>query len=191
MAAGLTAEAFSKLLLRLDTDPERAGQEYEDLRRKLIRFFLWRSAPFPEEHADEVLNRLAKKIVDGVEVKSVGSYTHEIARLVLFEVFKSNDSLRASLNETNIEVRIEPDDQADEKEIRLICLDDCLRALPENGSNLVVEYYRDTGGDQISHRQSLARRLGLNREALANRVQRLRDKLESCVTRCVAKKSAI
>jgi hypothetical protein len=32
----------------------------------------------------------------------------------------------------------------------------------------------------------LAERLGLNRETLANRAQRLRDKLERCVTRCVA-----
>src|SRR5580765_538626 len=122
MPAGLTADAFSKLLLRLDANQERAGHAYEDLRRKLIRFFQWRSAPFPEEHADEVLNRLAKKISEGVEVKNVGSYCHEIARLVLLEAFKTVHDRHASLDEMSPEVIADSDNDVSQKEIRLVCL---------------------------------------------------------------------
>jgi hypothetical protein len=59
MEARLTANAFAKLLDCLSADRERAGEKYEDLRRTLIRFFEWRGAPFPEEHADETFNRIA------------------------------------------------------------------------------------------------------------------------------------
>ncbi len=52
MKAALTSETFAALLFSLDADRERAGEKYEDLRRTLIRFFEWRGAPFPEEHAD-------------------------------------------------------------------------------------------------------------------------------------------
>lgn len=42
MEPALTANAFTKLLNRLDADRERAGEEYEDLRLTLVRFFEWR-----------------------------------------------------------------------------------------------------------------------------------------------------
>jgi len=188
MQAGLTADTFSQLLLRLDANPEQAAEEYEELRRRLIRFFEWRGARFPDEHADEVLNRLARKLVEGVAVKNVGSYCYEIARLVLLEVLKGVDSKRASLDELNVAVAAEINDAAINKEIGLTCLDDCLAALPGNGHELILEYYQDDRRDRIERRKVLAERLGLNREALANRAQRLRDKLERCVTRCVANK---
>ena len=191
MQAGLTAENFSKLLVCLDANREQAGEKYEELRRTLIRFFEWRGSAFPEEHADETLNRLAKKIDDGVVINNLGRYCHEIGRLVFLEALKSNDSRRASLEEINLKVAAETTDEAMEKEIRLACLDDCLGVLSENTRELIVEYYRDAKRDRIDRRKALAKRLGLNREALANRAQRLRDKLEECVTRCLSKKLAI
>jgi len=51
-----------------------------------------------------------------------------------------------------------------------------------------MEYYCDEKRVQIDRRKDLAARLGLRRDALANRAQRLRDKLEQCVTRCLKKK---
>jgi DNA-directed RNA polymerase specialized sigma24 family protein len=187
MTAGLTSNTFAQLLLCLDPDQDQAAEKYEELRRKLIRFFEWRSAPYPEEHADEVINRLAKRIAEGVKVQSPASYGYEIARLVLLETLKTNDSRRVPLADANIEVVVETGDDAREHEIRLACLDDCLKALPDNGSELIVEYYQDERRDRIKRRKALASRLGLQREALANRAQRLRDKLEQCVKRCVAK----
>ena len=190
MAAGLTSDTFANLLRRLNSDPDRAGEQYEELRRKLIRFFEWRHAPFPEDHADEVFNRLARRLAEGVAVRNIGTYGYEIARLVLLEALKGGDSRRASLEDVNVGAA-EADDEAAQNETRLTCLDDCLRTLPDNGRELIVEYYQDDKRDRIERRKELAARLGLQREALANRAQRLRDKLERCVTRCVAKKFAI
>ena len=78
-----------------------------------------------------------------------------------------------------------------EKEDRLDCLDNCLDALPYASRDLIMEYYVDEKRDRIDRRRDLAERLGLRRDALANRAQRLRDKLEQCVTRCLQEKSTI
>jgi DNA-directed RNA polymerase specialized sigma24 family protein len=192
MEVGLTAEAFTKLLDRLAGDREQAGERYEDLRRTLIRFFEWRGAPFPEEHADESFNRIGRKLDEGVEIKNIGSYCYEVARLVCLEALKSRESRRVPLEEIKLEATApEITDPIAEKDQWLMCLDECLGVLPFENRELITEYYRDEKRGRINHRQALAERLGLRREALANRAQRVRDKLGQCVTRCFKKKSAI
>jgi DNA-directed RNA polymerase specialized sigma24 family protein len=193
MELELTANAFTKLLDSLGEDRERAGEKYEDLRRTLIRFFQWRGAPFPEEHADETFNRVARKLDEGVEIKNIGGYCYEVSRLVCLEALKSRDSRRQPLEESNLaEVEVaNGTDEALEKELRLSCLDDCLRRLPIESRELIVEYYRDEKRGRIDRRKTLAERLGLRRDALANRAQRVRDRLERCVTLCLKRKLTI
>jgi DNA-directed RNA polymerase specialized sigma24 family protein len=192
MELGLTAKAFTKLLDRLGEDREQAGEKYEDLRRTLNRFFVWRGAPSPEEHTDETFNRVARKLDEGIEIKNIGGYCYEVARLVCLEAFKGHESRRAPLEEIRLEATV-PDTTDDEsvKEQRLTCLDDCLRALPLESRELITEYYADEKRGRIDRRKALAERLGLRRDALANRAQRVRDKLEQCVIQCCRKKSAI
>ena len=165
MELGLTADAFAKLLDRLGDDREQAGEKYEDLRRKLIRFFQWRGAPFPEEQTDESLNRVARKLSEGVEIKSIGGYCHEVARLVCLESLKGHDSRRAPLDEIKLEAAT-PDttDTAAEKEQWLTCLEDCLNVLPPESRELISEYYQDEKSGRINRRQALAERLGLRRD---------------------------
>ncbi len=192
MEASLTAETFIRLLNRLDADHERAGEKYEDLRRTLIRFFEWRGAPCPDEHADEVFNRLARKLDEGIEIRNVSAYSHEVARLVFLETTKGSYSKRLPLE--SLETDLIAEDLSEEvrvKEQRLECLENCLRTLPRESSELILGYYRYEASGQIGRRRALAERLGLRRDALANRAQRLRDKLERCVAHCLRKKLAI
>jgi DNA-directed RNA polymerase specialized sigma24 family protein len=188
-----------KLLARLDVDRERAGEKYEDLRRTLIKFFEWRGAPFPEDQTDETLNRVARKLDEGVEVKNLGGYCYEVARHVLLEVWKGSDSRRDPLDEGRTHTAgaavyaagTDDADRALERELLLECLDECLGSLAPESRALIVEYYQDERRDRIERRKALADALGLRRDALANRAQRLRDKLEQCVKRCSGKKRAI
>lgn len=192
MDVGLTAETFAKLLENLDTDRDRAGVKYEDLRRTLIRFFEWRGAPFPEEQTDETFNRVARKLEAAIEIKNMGGYCYEVARLVSLEALKSNDNKRSALDAADFNLPVQDaGDEAAEQESRLACLDDCLSALPAENREWVLEYYKDDKSGHVNQRRSLAERLGLPREALANRVQRLRDKLERCVVRCLQRKRPI
>ena len=192
MSATLTSDAFTRLLGSLDPDPERAGERYEDLRRTLMRFFEWRGAPFPEEQTDEVFNRVARKLSEGVEIRNAGSYCYEVARLVCLEALKGVDRKRTSLDESHHEaVFVDTADEVRERELRLSCLDDCLDSIPSESRELIVAYYQDEKGDRIDRRKALAYTLGLKREALANRAQRVRDKLEQCVKRCARRKLPI
>jgi DNA-directed RNA polymerase specialized sigma24 family protein len=191
MEAGLTVEAFAKLLEAFDADRQRAGEKYEDLRRTLIRFFEWRGAPFPEDHTDETFNRVARKLDEGVDVKNIGGYCYEVARLVCLEALKGPDTKRSPLGSINLQATAAATDEALEKERRLSCLEDCLRGLSRESRELIMEYYRDGSGRRIDHRKALAERLGLRRDALANRAQRVRDRLEQCVAACLKKSVAI
>ncbi len=100
------------------------------------------------------------------------------------------DSRRESLEsvESDLVAPSDPSGEHLENDLRLSCLEDCLRALPAEGAELILEYYRYEKRGQIERRRALAEQFGLRRDALANRVQRLRDKLEHCVSVCFSKK---
>ena len=190
MERELTAQAFIRLLKRLGEDEEEAGKKYEDLRRTLMRYFEWRGAPFPEEHTDETFNRLARKLDSGVDIRDISDYSYEVARLVSLEALKKGHTRNEQLDEVEHEtVAPNTSEEMAEKEDRLTCLDDCLNALQSESRDLIMEYYLDEARGRIDRRKDLAARLGLRRDALSNRAQRLRDKLEQCVTRCLRKKA--
>src|ERR1043165_1611062 len=64
----LTQEAFDKLLIALGGDRDSGSEKYLELRTNLTRFFEWRGCSFPEDHADETINRMAKKVAEGEEI---------------------------------------------------------------------------------------------------------------------------
>jgi DNA-directed RNA polymerase specialized sigma24 family protein len=192
MEAELTADALTRLLAFLDPDRERAGEKYEDLRRTLIRYFEWRGAPYPEEHADETLNRVGRKLNEGIEIRNLAAYSYEVARLIFLETTKGADSKRISLESITVNpIASDMTAELEEKERRLMCLEDCLRKLPGQSAELILEYYTYEKRGLIEQRRALADRFGLRRDALANRAQRLRDKLQHCVSGCLRKKSTI
>lgn len=188
MAWSLTEDALALLLKRLDDDRERAGEKYEDLRRMLLRFFEWRGASFCEERADETLNRLARKLTEGLNLQDPRAYAMQVARLVLLESYKSRDARRAEWDELPQEPSVDPLREMSDRDLterNQRCLIRCLQLLPDDARQLILAYYQHTGRAQIEYRAALALQLGLRREALANRVQRLRDRLTECVLRCI------
>lgn len=185
----ITPQAFTKLLERLGDDRDISGEKYENLRNVLTRFFEWRGAPFPDERTDETLDRVARKLDEGVEIRNLKAYCHEVARLVYLESLRSGDAKRTQLDGEHLDgVEHSARDGSDEKEMWLSCLDECLDKLDTDSRELITEYYRDGESVRIDHRKALAARFGLRRDALANRAQRIRTKLEECVRRCIRQK---
>jgi len=189
MRIGLTGNAFDRLLDRLDPDRERAANRYEELRRVLVRFFEWRGMPFPEEHTDETFDRVARKLAEGVAIENIGGYCYGVARLVSLETLNGPEAKRVRREAPREIVATDGASEAAEKENRLACLDNCLGELPPESRDLIVGYYREDQLGRVEGRRRLAERLGLRGEALANRAQRLRDKLERCMTACVTRRS--
>lgn len=180
----LTGDALAKLLAALDVDPGRAGEKYEALRCLLVKFFRWRGASFPEEQADKTIDRVARRIDEGAEVHDLTGYCYGAARLVFLETLKGPESRRESLD------GVEPAAAAggrEEEELRQSCLDECLRSLPAEHREVILQYYRDERRAKIDRRKALAERLGIPPSALRSRAQRLRDRLGECVDRCLKK----
>ena len=180
-----TAAGFDRLLGSLDADRERAAARYEDLRRTLVRYFQWRGVPFADEQADETFDRVARRLAEGTAVGNIGGYCYEVARLVALEAHKRPDR-RGGAPGPGLAVAAAPGtDEAQEMETRMACLERCLAALPGDQRAFILDYYRDDRRGRIDRRRTLAERFGLRREALANRAQRLRDRLERCVKECM------
>ena len=180
---GLTQEAFDRLLSHLDPDRERAGEKYEQLRLKLVKFFEWRGAPFPEEHADEALNRVTKRVAEGEAVRDFHSYSLGAARLVFLETLKEPDSHRTSLD--SLPPLPAPPPESDDSRLRLECFEKCLRALPAESCELITQYYQEEKRAKIDHRKALAAQLGIPLNALRIRAHRIREKLEACLDDCL------
>src|SRR6185295_5735157 len=79
--------AFNDLLCWLGPDPEVAGQEYERIRRKLIMIFTCKRCDFPEDMADDTINRVAKKLpqIKSDYIGSPSRYFYGVAKNVYKE----------------------------------------------------------------------------------------------------------
>jgi len=180
-ARALTPRAFALLLRRLGDDPERGGLGYESLRRTLVRFFDWRGAHAPDVCADETLDRLARRLDEDASIEDVRGYAHGIARLVLLEQWRRPRELPAGAADERLPAEAPPA----EEDPREGCFERCLAELPEDGRALILEYYAAEGRQKIDGRKRLAAALGLSDTALRNRAQRLRDRLERGIRRCL------
>jgi RNA polymerase sigma factor (sigma-70 family) len=188
----LTQEAFDRLLMCLDEDRERAGEAYLKLRGKLVTYFECRDHVPAEEHADETINRVARKLGAGETIRDVTTYIYGVARLLALELLKARSREQAALDHlTRQPEAIEDDDDADEHEQQLACFRNCLQKLPPDNRELIEQYFVGERRTKIDHRYQIAEQLGIPVTALRLRVWRVRSKLEACVEKCVrAKKTA-
>lgn len=179
----LTREAFDDLLSALDADREQAAEKYLELRDNLVRFFEWRGAAFPDDHADETLNRVAKRIAAGEEVRNPTGYAVGVARLLLLEIIKERAREQVALKDSAY--ASENIDDGNSSGERLDCLRDCLGHLSADNRELIVQYYQGEKGDKIQNRKKLVERLGIPVNTLRMRALRVREKLQGCVEECV------
>lgn len=181
----LTQEAFDKLLVALGGDRDSAAEKYLEIRGNLMRFFEWRGCSFPEDHADETINRIAKRVAEGEEILNYSGYALGVARLLLLEINKGRQREQLALAEIHIsgEVYEEPDDSED----RLTCLRTCLQTLSTDNRDLILQYYQGEKGEKIQNRKKLMDSLGIPVNTLRMRALRLREKLQTCVEECVAR----
>jgi DNA-directed RNA polymerase specialized sigma24 family protein len=139
----LTPEAFDNLLAVFHPNRDSAAQKYLEVRANLVRFFEWRGCPFPEDHADETFNRVARKIADGEEIQTPAGYVMGVARLLVLEIIKSLTKQREALGEyqhSYSEVAVP------ESESRIDCLQTCLQQLSPDNREFIIQYYQGLQG---------------------------------------------
>src|SRR5215467_5865016 len=160
----LSEKAFFRLLARLNADPLLAGEEYEKLRARLMYFFERRGCRVSAELSDETINRVARKVEEGVKINDVFRFSYGVARLVLLEHW--NDPKR---DWDQLDERLSsPKSDRELDDHRLECMEKCLRALPPEERDLIIKNCsRDKSG-----KEDLARSLELTINALRIRVFR-------------------
>jgi DNA-directed RNA polymerase specialized sigma24 family protein len=183
----LNQELLQTLLAHLDSSPERAGALYNRHRQRLVQYFAWERAFDAETLADEVIDRVARRLHEGEVIPRLGAYFLGVARLVALEDRRRTEQAGARLREYYRQVRRQAPAGAGETHQALSCLDRCLAGLSPDRRALILEYYGGDPRSRIAARQRLGERLGLQPGALRNRALRLRENLERCVAECRAR----
>lgn len=178
----LTQQAFDGLLAALDSDRNRAGEKYETVRRKLTKYFSWQGCSFPEDRADDAMNRVAKRLAEGEPIRDLARYVHGVAQLIVRESQQERARVQRAAGEL-LRGGLAPPSPED----HAACLEQCLAQLAPESRNLIVRYYQGERGVRILNRKKLAREFDIPLNALRNRALRLRERLAACVAGCAEK----
>jgi DNA-directed RNA polymerase specialized sigma24 family protein len=177
----LSQSSFDSFLTVLDANRELAGQKYETIRIRLVKFFEWRACQFPDDLADETLDRVARKIDAGEQIDDYSNYAYGVARLLYLETIKKQTKQQAVI--INMPLKTSTDEA--EEDLRLNCLERCLKTLSETNRTIILHYYRNDKQAKIDYRKKLAEKFELSTNALRIKTLRIRAKLEDCVFKCL------
>jgi DNA-directed RNA polymerase specialized sigma24 family protein len=177
----LTQEAFDAFLTSLAEDRESAGERYLEIRSNLIKFFEWRGGPYPEDHADETINRIAKRVYEKEDVRNPAGYYLGVARMILFEINRTRVKQDQTLKELT---EAASKSNVGESESRIDCLRHCLRRLSTDNRELILQYYNGEKREKIDRRKRLADQLGIPAKTLRMRAVRIREHLRHSVENC-------
>lgn len=179
MKKDVTREKFANFLEWLSPDRDSAGEEYERLRFRLRTFFSQRRCSFPDELADETINRvILKSAEENIENKL--AYCYGVARNVYRESLKKERS-HLNIDEVTIAAKA-PAEQSFSRE----CLDKCLAELSPESQNLILDYFSEVKQAKIELHRRISESLEMTQTALRMRVMRIKQRLKICVQECMS-----
>lgn len=185
----MTSKGYELLLAQLHENPEKAVEEFDRLRRKIIRYFIqqergrWNADC--EFLADDVIDRVAAHLEAGKPIeKNVQALAFSITRNVWLTFYNKNKQLVNLESVPEKSYQFEFDDESDDE--KTACMKKCLVEVckdDEERKNLLA-YYDDSDKKLLEQRKSVAARLGTTTNNLKTRMSRLRDKLRACAKEC-------
>jgi hypothetical protein len=173
----LDQESFDRLLAWLDSDRDKAGVEFLKIRLKIENIFARRRCHIPEELADKVIYRVAKKLPE-VEASYTGNkalYFYGFVEYVYLEYIR------------DITKPIPPPPPLPDPpdEIKIYCMEECMKKLTSEERQLLRRYYSYEGKTKIEDRKALADELGITLITLRTRAHRLKTSVGKCAKECV------
>jgi DNA-directed RNA polymerase specialized sigma24 family protein len=179
----ISQQSFDTLLSWLDENHDAAGIKYETIRTSLIRIFISHGFDDAEDLADITINRVTTKIPEMVStyVGEPAAYFYAVARNVEHEAGRRKEIASDKIPE-KVELVTNTTDKYD-------CLVQCLRVLPGDKRELILDYYLYEGKDKIVHHRQMAQDLGVTDGALRTRAHHIRSSLEKCVLNCTKRLS--
>lgn len=176
--SGVSPTDFDRLLEWLHPERNQAGRIYEDIRRKMSRFFTCRGCTEADTLADSTIERVNGLILrDGFKLTGEPIlFFYGVARNIWHEWQRHSRRPLPELADLY---------KAPEDPLEYDCLQSCLEELTPEQRDLILSYYRYEPGRKIECREQLAKKCGTAVNALRIRVHRIRIVLRSCVERCV------
>lgn len=176
----INKELFDALLEWLDPDRDTAGQKYEAIRAGLVRMFVSKGISDAGHLADETMDRVMRRLPE-IRESYVGDpvkYFHGVARNLIREAMRGKEVATEVVPE-----RLKKDDP-DQNETSE-CLSKCLKELPRDKRELILDYHLYQGKAKIEHHRQMAGELAISEGALRTRAHHLRVTLEKCVLECI------
>jgi RNA polymerase sigma factor (sigma-70 family) len=189
----LSENAFRSFLDWLDDGEPSEGQRYLEMRDRLLSYFDRKNCLNADELADETLNRVARRLEEEGEIQSdtPAKYCYTVARFVFLEYLRKPSGRNVPLDDvlnsdksSAVHATSEPD-EAEQREQRLGCLEKCTNSLDPASRDIILRYYLGQQREKIDNRSAIADRLGITANALTIRACRIRNKLETCVRKCI------
>jgi DNA-directed RNA polymerase specialized sigma24 family protein len=183
----LTAEGFDRFLSLLNSDRARAGQLYEEIRTRLLKFFEWRGCHVADELTDRTFNRVIGKLQAGEGILNAQSYCLGVARLVHFEYLREADRERQLIEESPFVAASRNVEEEATEASRVAAFERCFAALLPDQRQHLLAYHTGDKQERIRNRKALAAQLGTPANTLRIRMFRLKTILEECIARALAK----
>ena len=188
-----TEGSFAALLEWLDQGFVSNGEAYLEVRRRLVAYFDRKGCRDADELADETLNRVQRRLEEegSIDSESPAKFCYAVAKFVFLEYVRSgrtrevSEELIDKASSEYVEMRDREDEELQERENSLRCLERCMAELDEQRRELVIGYYQGELRAKIENRRRLAAKFGLTLNALTIRTFRIRERLENCVRKCV------
>jgi DNA-directed RNA polymerase specialized sigma24 family protein len=181
----LTKEGFDRFLATLDTDRDKAGEKYENIRLKLLKYFQWCGSVAPDIDADETINRVTRRIEEGANIYNLAGYIYGVAKLVHIESLKRRNQQEM---ESGYLVELLSTGRDSNAAQCQECLKRCLGYLSDEDREVITEYYQyEKFEDRTTGRKRLAERLGVPLTTLRVKTYRQRLNLEACVEECLGR----
>ena len=173
----LGQQDFDRLLNWLDADRERAGLLYERIRWRLVTILASRGCTLAEELADETIDRVARRVAD-IEQIYIGDKA-------IYFLGVMNNVHHEYLRRPMAPRLVDRTEAVEEREQIHVCLDNCLANLAPYSRQLIERYYAADKKAKIDLRKVIARELGIKPATLRLRALRIREKLQTCIDRCM------
>lgn len=172
-----THEAFEKLLAWLNSDRDKAVEQYETIYFRVVRILAAKGCYEAEDLADQTVNVVASKI-DELTANYQGDpalYFYGVAKKLHQEWLKRRTPPPTP-----------PPIDNTETELRCGCLEKCLqKVINADEARLVVRYHEGEGQQRIENRKQMAAELGISLNALRIRICHLQARLRPCIEECV------
>lgn len=171
-------QQFDALLKCLHSNPEIAGKVYNKIFDRMLTYFRCNCCNHSQECATVVMNRIAKKIHEGVMIEN-----EPIQYAIGFAKFVLREYQRWQRNPSEVYKSVIPEPLDDDEEYHnklKKCLDKCLRVLPLEKTFLLKDYLFANSKRKLE----IAKSLNITIESLRVKINRIKAELKGCIEDC-------